>query len=77
MSADNYLYVGKTDDGRYGYEMRFASHDYPEVIDAETAEPKFATVDEAVRAARGENMRGMYEYGVQIHPEVYSEWVAA
>lgn len=33
MSADNYLYVRKRDDGRYGVSMRFASGYYRDEID--------------------------------------------
>lgn len=78
MSADNYIYVGKTPDGQqFGYSMRFSSYDYPPFIDPETDEPKFDTAEDAIKAAHSEVQQHYYEYGVQIDPEVYSEWAAS
>jgi hypothetical protein len=75
MSADNYLYVGKTADGRFGLSMRFASSDYPDVI--AKAYATFDTADAAIRRAHEDETEDYYEYGVVIAPDVLAEWSRA
>lgn len=85
MSADNYIYVRKREDGRFGVSMRFASSYYVDE-DAGDSVPVdwfcpipndrygiFDTSEEAVMSAhKAESKEAIVEYGVRVGPEVFA-----
>lgn len=72
MSADNFLYVDKLGDGRYGVFDCSASADDPLYRNRPIS--KHATAEQAIRAAHKADREGYYEYGVSVAPSVMSEW---
>lgn len=74
VSADNYLYVGRVGNGRYGLWHCFASDNEP--LRGNRPRETFDTADAAIKAAHNLDQQEYHEYGVQIEPEVHSEWVA-
>lgn len=72
MSADNYLFVGKTADGKYGVEMRFASADYSRPISKPNAD-LFSTAQEALAHAWNLEREEFCEYGVVVDRQVQRE----
>jgi hypothetical protein len=82
VSADNYIYVRKRDDGKYGVSMRFASGYYEDADGAgehrweipNDSYGVFDTAQEAVMEAH-KVYRDEYivEYGVCVGPGVIDE----
>lgn len=74
MSADNFVYVVKTGNGRYGVFDCSASADDPLRLNKPVS--VHDTPDSAIKAAHKLDAEGYYEYGVSIHGVVTAEWMA-
>ena len=83
MSADNYMYVLPTKDGRFQVQMRWASIDYEDDSEYDnsdyedlTSNHVFATIQEAMDSANLQDSGGNdewglgCEYGVSVSPKI-------
>ena len=82
MSADNYIFVRKRKDGKYGVSMRFASGDYEDedgLVEDNWPIPDdsygvFDTAEDALVAAhKAYREEYIVEYGVVVGPGVVDE----
>lgn len=73
MSADNYVYVRRTLDGRWSFSDESASADYPTPIKELTISRRYTTKLEAIEAAQDYVSENIVEYGIRIEPETKPE----
>lgn len=74
MSADDYLFVGRMSNGRFGIVHRFSSSENDPRDFIDNAHVSYETLEEAViRAHQGDDT----EYGVRVDPEALANWISA